>query len=99
MPKRPCLTCGALSDRSYCRRHRPARTGRPRPFTTGWRATKWRADVLAQSNGECVVCGTRRGVIAHHLTPIHRGGDPLGPGVALCSEHHAAAHRPPKPRW
>ena len=89
MPSRPCLTCGALSDGSYCRRHRPSRTGRPRPFPHGWAATKWRTKILAASDGRCVVCGSTDRVSAHHLHPIHRGGDPQGAGVALCHAHHA----------
>jgi len=87
--KRPCLRsgCGALSDGSYCPKHRPARTGKPRPGN-GWQATRWRRKVLALTGGSCIACGSNDRVQAHHLHPLADGGKIDGDGVPLCAACH-----------
>jgi hypothetical protein len=94
VPLRPCLVCNALSDGSYCPRHRPARTGRPRPGSGGKAAT-FRRRTLAKTAGRCAIpsCKTPLwDVMAHHVHAIADGGDIDGPGIALCRAHHALAH-------
>ena len=95
MPKRLCLKCGALipDTESFCRRHR-RRSPRNPKRGTGWAAAKWAAKVLAAPGGRCSVrrCATPYDrVAAHHVVALADGGDPFGPGVALCHTHHEQA--------
>lgn len=88
---RPCLRCGALTrDGSYYRRHRPSRFNKGKRGS-GWRASRFRRDVLAQTAGRCAVpsCPTPYDrVEAHHLGATDAEG-----GVPLCRTHHQEATR------
>jgi hypothetical protein len=50
---------------------------------------RWAADVKARSGGRCAHCGkvTKR-LVADHIHEIRDGGDPKGPGQALCWPCH-----------
>ncbi len=50
---------------------------------------QWRAEVLRRAGYSCEKCGAR-GVklYADHITELKDGGDPLGPGQALCHSCH-----------
>lgn len=62
-----------------------------------WSSDHWRGkrDELFASGREyeCVVCGKRRGLQAHHLRYDRLGDEPLEDLVYLCGPHHDAAHR------
>lgn len=105
MPLTPCLTCGALSDRSYCARHRPKR--KPHAARgSGPERDRFRRLTLAKTGGRCAIpnCSTPfDGVEAHHLLRVTEGGsnDAQVNGMPLCRTHHRAAERsrprPPGP--
>lgn len=94
MPRRPCLApgCPALvATGSYCKRHTPAYTRRNPKRGSGWKAARWRQQVLASTGGRCAVARCRTPydrVQAHHLHALADGGHPEGPGVPLCHHHH-----------
>jgi 5-methylcytosine-specific restriction endonuclease McrA len=50
--------------------------------------------VLARDGHRCVKCGRDYGLQAHHVIPLHRGGDySVGNGVTLCTGCHRAIDR------
>jgi hypothetical protein len=91
VPQRPCLRCGSLlRTGSYCARCQPSRFNKAKRGS-GWQASRFRREVLAQTGGRCAVPGCPTpfdGVEAHHLG----AGDAEG-GVALCRRHHREAER------
>ncbi len=94
MGLKPCIVCGEVGPGSYCRKHDPARTRPRNPARgSGWQASRWRARVLEQSGGRCVVCGSTDGVEAHHERALADGGEAGGEGIALCKQHHERATR------
>jgi hypothetical protein len=84
MPLKACLGCTVLiRSGSRCRRCKL------RP--SGWAQSRFRQRVLRQHGPTCVICGESP-VQAHHIVPLHDGGDFEGEGVPLCDRHHEAAH-------
>jgi len=92
MPSRPCLRCGRLTAGSYCARHRPSRFNAALRGN-GWKATKFRGKVLAQTGGACASCGSTDHVEAHHLGPTDAEG-----GIPLCRPCHVEATRAERKR-
>ncbi len=88
MPSTPCLTCGALTSASYCKRHRPSRVSPGRG--SGGAAARFRAATLAKTQGRCALCGSTDRVEAHHIIGLLEGGtnDAHTNGQALCHTHH-----------
>lgn len=62
---KPCLRCGALSDRARCPAHRPkdTRNARERGYDTAW--TKLSKRARARQNW-CSDCGTNHALQADH---------------------------------
>lgn len=95
---RPCLTCGRLTQGSYCPAHQPARKT---PGRSSRPQASFSATVLDRAGHRCQYldgdgnrCPATEGLEAHHLTPFgeSRSYDPTA-GVALCSEHHHEVER------
>lgn len=95
MPSKPCLRCGDLTtDGSYCTRHRPVSLGGSSAKRgNGWARQRWAREVRAKTGGACARCGSPRGVQAHHVLPMERGGHPRGEGIPLCTSCHRWVHR------
>jgi 5-methylcytosine-specific restriction enzyme A len=81
-----CLGCGALTRRSRCptcQARRDAARG-----TTAQRgygaAHQRRAHAAIAAQPWCSNCGATTDLTADHITPLARGGDPLGPIRVLC---------------
>ena len=85
--KRPCLTCGALTEGSYCAEHRP---WRPR----GRHNARLRSRVFAVYRRRCHECGRSDVPLEVH----HVNGDPADNAIAntipLCRDCHYAATFP-----
>jgi 5-methylcytosine-specific restriction endonuclease McrA len=81
MALKPCLTCGVLTEGSYCRAHEP---WRPR----GRLNRKLRARVFAAYGRRCRHCGRADGPLEVH----HVNGDPadnrLANTIPLCRDCH-----------
>lgn len=101
MPKRPCIACGKLTDRSYCATCHPDRSRkRITPGRTTGRQQRFREQVLRAAGHRCeaiidgVRCEATTGLEAHHLDPLRdtRSYDPSR-GVALCRRCHHLAER------
>ena len=60
-----------------------------------WEQTRLRA--LEAAGWRCGRCGAAGRLECHHLTPLHRGGEPyqLDNIIVLCLGCHVAAHRRP----
>ena len=82
MPLKPCLTCGTLSTRSRCPRHRRLSTGQ-RGSTRAWRTT--RAAVLLRDGHRCQLCGARAEHVDHVTPKIAGGSDHPGNLRATCA--------------
>ena len=65
MVLKPCLTCGALSDGSYCPEHRRGGSTRQRRRT--------RAVVMIRDGHRCQLCGAPATDVDHVL-PVSEGG-------------------------
>ena len=85
-----CLTCGKLTPRSYCPQHQPPRprgrhrnrlSSSARGYTAAWRTHRAQA---IQDHPWCAACGSLDRLTGDHITPLSRGGDPLGPVLVLC---------------
>lgn len=93
MPVRPCLTCGNLSEQSFCRLHRKAAA---RGSTRSWRRIReavLRRDgyrCTAKRNGQRCIEGSRLEV--HHID-----GNPANNALenleTLCARHHYETRR------
>lgn len=56
---------------------------------------KWAKEVKERFGWRCALCGSRDGVVAHHIVPYAVDeANRLNPdnGIALCEKHHKAAH-------
>jgi 5-methylcytosine-specific restriction enzyme A len=102
---RPCSYpgCPALvRDGSRCERHRQQerkqydRDRARDPLHTFYSSQAWRAARRQQLAQEplCRMCKAegriKVAVIADHITPIAKGGDPFGELQSLCWSHHSA---------
>jgi 5-methylcytosine-specific restriction endonuclease McrA len=88
MPKRPCLTCGNLTDgASYCARHkRSGGTG-----AHAWR--RLRTQTLQRDGHTCTRCGSREDLAVHHVVERAAGGpDALWNLETTCGPCHRAEH-------
>lgn len=91
--KRPCLTCGTLSEGSYCDEHgkeaentRSEERERTEPHRRFYRDKKWkraRAHALARDGHRCqafiggVQCDRENDLTVHHIQPLRNGGEPF----------------------
>jgi len=96
VPSTPCLTCGTLTQGSYCAAHQPSYRHPGRG--SGSASQAFRAAVLAKTGGACAIpgCPTARDrVQAHHVIGLNEGGsnDPETNGQVLCHGHHMAIER------
>lgn len=70
---KPCITCGALSERARCPTHRPKDTrrnrDRPARMSTDWR---WRKLSLAARARQpwCSTCGATERLTGEHTIPV-----------------------------
>jgi hypothetical protein len=95
--RRPCITCGRLTEGSYCAQHEPSRRT---PGRSGHRQAGFRDLVLARAGHRCQYldqgqrCTATEGLEAHHLVQFREEAnyDPTA-GVALCPEHHREVER------
>jgi 5-methylcytosine-specific restriction endonuclease McrA len=87
MALKPCITCGLLTEGSYCPEHRP---GRPR----GRHNARLRARVFAAYGRRCADCGRSDVPLEVH----HVNGDPLDNRIQntipLCRDCHRSATFP-----
>jgi 5-methylcytosine-specific restriction endonuclease McrA len=87
MALKPCITCGLLTEGSYCPEHRP---GRPR----GRHNARLRARVFAAYGRSCADCGRSDVPLEVH----HVNGDPLDNRIQntipLCRDCHRSATFP-----
>lgn len=88
MPRRPCLTCGALSTSSYCPAHTRSRPRRHEPdYRKGYSDPEYRRirERVKQTylGSPCPVCREpmvgRHAPTVEHLVPLSQGGDPADP--------------------
>jgi 5-methylcytosine-specific restriction endonuclease McrA len=95
---RSCLRCGALSDKSYCRRHRHLQGGTGQRGST-WRWRKLRRAVLERDRWRCTEilggdasryrCRETTGLEVHHIVSVRDGGlDELSNLRTVCPAHH-----------
>ena len=86
--RRPCLTCGVLTDDSYCREHRPRRPRGRRQLG------RLRAQVFAVYGRKCADCSRSDGPLEVH----HVNGDPTDNRIRnlipLCRDCHRKATFP-----
>jgi hypothetical protein len=101
LPKRACLKCGVLTERSYCYRCDPDRERRRgTPGRTTKAQAQFRKAVLAASGFRCEAiengqrCTATTRLEAHHLDALRdsRSYDPRR-GVCLCARHHHLVER------
>lgn len=97
--QRPCITCGKLTSRSYCRTCNPDRQRRRiTPGRTTKAQSRFRAAVLQAAGYRCQAiengqrCTVTDHLEAHHLDPLRTSAsyNPAD-GVALCLHHHRLA--------
>lgn len=61
------------------------------PYYLSQAHRQWRRRVIAASGGACQQCGrTGTRLFADHIREIKDGGDPQGPGRALCGACHVS---------
>jgi len=87
VPRKPCLTCGTLTNGSYCPTHRPRSKRHPARRSGGAQAT-FRKRTLKWWGERCIVCGSPEKVQAHHVHGLAQGGTHDGEGVPLCRRCH-----------
>lgn len=62
------------------------------------RGGRWQRVSLAvreRDGWRCTQCGKAGRLEAHHIKPVHLGGDDSPSNLrTLCREHHLSAHRP-----
>lgn len=78
MKRRPCLTCGRLTNGSRCPEHQ-GRNG----STRAWRAL--RAAVLDRDGHRCQKCGASATHVDHVMPLAHGGTDNYANLRALCA--------------
>jgi len=57
---------------------------------------RWRKEVYIRDNYECVICGSNKGLNAHHLASYRDNPDvryEISNGVTLCETHHRLFHQ------
>ena len=95
---KPCLTCGRLTQGSYCPTHQPVRKT---PGRSSRPQDRFSTAVLDRAGHQCQYldddgrrCPSTEGLEAHHLRPFtsDQSYDATA-GVALCSRHHHEVER------
>jgi 5-methylcytosine-specific restriction endonuclease McrA len=89
-----CVRCRKLSPKPRCEdcKRKYAR----QPVDSFYRTSKWKklADACKRRDKTCAICGTDKGLIAHHVIPRKAGGmDALGNLIALCIRCHNQIER------
>lgn len=53
---------------------------------------KWRKRVFSRDRFQCLICGEKKGIQAHHIKPFERYPELrflVSNGITLCSSHHS----------